>query len=104
VPLIDDPVPAPQLLISYLGDGSRAAVLGGYKLVQGPGYGAEAQRFFDLGEDPGEQVDRRADGGIALRMLRTALSWHLRYGAEWRRTRWGTGASLTPEFAVDNGL
>ncbi|HLT39125.1 MAG TPA: sulfatase, partial [Enhygromyxa sp.] len=33
VPLIDDPQPPPRLVVSYLGDGSRAAIIGNFKFV-----------------------------------------------------------------------
>src|SRR5690606_11735848 len=32
VPLIDDPQPPPRLIVSYLGDGSQAAIIGRHKL------------------------------------------------------------------------
>ncbi len=104
VPVIDDPQPPPRLLVAYMGDGSRAAIVGDSKLILGSGRGLEAQRFYDLGRDPGEQVDRLAEGGIALRMVRTALAWHLAEEGRWKRARWGTGADLRPAFALDHGM
>lgn len=104
VPLIDDPQPPPRLIVSYLGDGSRAAIIGDYKFVLGPGRGRESQHFFELFADPGEQHDRIGEGGIALRMLRTALGWELIEQPGWSRARWGTGANLLPAFALDHGL
>ncbi len=104
VPLIDDPTPPPRLVVSYLGDGSRAAIVGRYKFVLGPGRGRESQHFYDLDEDPAELGDRIAEGGVALRMVRTALAWQLPEQPHWKRARWGTGASLQPAFALDHGL
>ncbi|MCA9683712.1 MAG: sulfatase-like hydrolase/transferase, partial [Myxococcales bacterium] len=104
VPLIDDPQPPPRLIVSYLGDGSRAAIIGVYKFVLGPGRGRESQHFFDLAADPGELEDTIAMGGVALRMVRTALSWELLEQPHWSRPRWGTGANLLPAFALDHGL
>ncbi|KIG13476.1 Choline-sulfatase [Enhygromyxa salina] len=104
VPLIDDPQPPPRLVVSYLGDGSRAAIIGLHKFVLGPGRGRESQHFFDLAADPAELADRIADGGIALRMVRTALAWQLPEQPQWNRPRWGTGANLAPAFALDHGL
>nr|WP_255216679.1 sulfatase-like hydrolase/transferase [Pseudenhygromyxa sp. WMMC2535] len=104
VPLIDDPQPPPRLVLSYLGDGSRAAIIGHYKFVLGPGQGRESQHFYDLDLDPGEQVERIAEGGVALRMVRTALGWELLEQPHWSRPRWGTGANLLPAFALDHGL
>lgn len=104
VPLIDDPQPPPRLVVSYLGDGSRAAIIGDHKFVLGPGRGRESQHFYDLGADPGELGDRIADGGVALRMVRMALAWQLPEQPQWNRPRWGTGANLAPAFALDHGL
>jgi arylsulfatase A-like enzyme len=104
VSLIDDPQPPPRLIVSYLGDGSRAAIIGDYKFVLGPGRGRESQHFYDLAADPGELADRVAEGGVALRMVRTALAWQLPEQPHWSRPRWGTGANLQPAFALDHGL
>lgn len=102
VPLIDDPQPPPRLCVAYLGDGSRAAILGDYKLLVGSG--REGHRLYDLGRDPGEASDLAAAGGAALRVLRTALAWELASEGRWRRARWGTGANLRPAFALDHGM
>jgi arylsulfatase A-like enzyme len=104
VPLIDDPTPPPRLVVSYLGDGSRAAIVGDYKFVLGPGQGRESQHFYDLDADPSEQADVLVDGGVALRVVRTALAWELPEQPRWSRARWGTGVNLQPAFALDHGL
>ncbi len=104
VPLLDDPQPPPRLVVSYMGDGSRAALIGDFKFVLGPGRGRESQHFFVLREDPGEQSDRVDEGGVALRMVRTALAWELPEQPGWKRARWGTGANLMPAFALDHGI
>ena len=106
VPVIDDPQPPPTLVVSYLGDGSHAAILGNYKLILGPGRTVDSQRLYDLAADPGETRDLRAAGGhgVALRMLRNALAWQLAYEVRWRRTRWGTPGALEAAFALDLGL
>ncbi|MFV8754239.1 sulfatase [Nannocystaceae bacterium ST9] len=104
VPLLDDPQPPPRLIVSYVGDGSRAAIIGDHKLVLGPGRGREAQHFYELAGDPGELDDRIAEGGVALRMVRTAVAWELPEQPGWKRARWGTGANLLPAFALDHGL
>lgn len=102
VPVIDDPQPPPRLVLAYMGDGSRAAIVGDHKLVLGPGV---LERFYELATDPGEHHDRRAEGGVALRMVRTALIWQTKQQEErWRRARWGTGANLRPAFAMDLGM
>jgi arylsulfatase A-like enzyme len=104
VGVIDDPSPPPRLVVSYLGDGSRAAIIGEFKFVLGPGRGRESQHFYDLGRDPTESTDLVAEGGIALRVVRTALAWELPEQPHWSRARWGTGANLRPAFALDHGL
>jgi arylsulfatase A-like enzyme len=104
VPLLDDPQPPPRLIVTYVGDGSRAAIIGKYKFILGPGRGRESQHFYDLGADPGELEDRIAVGGVALRILRTAVAWELPEQPGWKRARWGTGANLAPAFALDQGL
>lgn len=101
LPLIDDPVPPPRLVVAYRGDGSLAALVGDAKLWLGPG---TAERFSDLARDAGESADLLADGGVALRIVRSALAWELTPGETWRRARWGTGASLTAAFALDHGM
>ncbi len=101
VPVIDDPQPPPRLVVAYLGDGSRAAIVGEHKLIVGPG---RVERMYALADDPGEQQDVLATGGIALRMVRTALAWQTLSGERWRRARWGTGANLRPAFAQDFGM
>jgi arylsulfatase A-like enzyme len=101
VPVIDDPQPPPRLVLAYMGDGSRAAIVGDHKLVLGPGV---LERFYDLVADPGELHDRRAEGGVAVRMVRTALSWQAKHQEQWKRARWGTGANLRPAFAMDLGM
>jgi hypothetical protein len=104
IPLIDDPQPPPRLVVSYLGDGSRAAIVGQHKFVLGPGRGRESQHYYELEADPDERSDRIAEGGIALRMVRTALGWQMPEQPQWKRARWGTGANLLPAFALDHGL
>lgn len=104
VPLIDDPQPPPRLVVSYLGDGSRAAIIGEHKFILGPGRGRESQHFYDLARDPAETTDLIAEGGVALRVVRTALCWELPEQPHWSRARWGTGANLQPAFALDHGL
>ncbi|MEM7159229.1 MAG: sulfatase [Myxococcota bacterium] len=101
VPVIDDPQPPPRLVMAYLGDGSRAAIVGQHKLILGPGL---RQRYFDLRSDPGELTDLHAEGGVALRMVRTALGWQIQHEERWKRARWGTGANLRPTFAMDQGM
>ncbi len=99
--VIDDPEPPPRLVVAYLGDGTRAAIVGDAKLVLGPGM---AERYFDLQADPGETKDVLAEGGVGLRIVRTALAWQLAHEQSWRRARWGTGACLRPAFALDQGM
>jgi arylsulfatase A-like enzyme len=101
VSVIDDPQPPPRLVVSFLGDGSRAAIVGDYKLLVGPG---RLERWFDLRADPGEIDDRVGRGGIALRMVRTALAWQTLSADQWKRARWGTGANLRVAFAQDLGM
>jgi hypothetical protein len=111
VPLVDDPQPPPRLIVSHLGDGSRAAIVDEHKLLLGPGHGRGAQRFFDLAatgaaEQPGAAPDgaEPAPPGIAFRLVRTALAWQLPLENRWKRDRWGTGAALAPAFALDHGM
>ncbi|MBL8948273.1 MAG: sulfatase, partial [Myxococcales bacterium] len=99
--LIDDPIPPPRLVTAYRGDGSRAAIVGDAKLWLGPG---TAERFYDLAADPHETVDALAEGGVALRIVRTAVAWETAHAERWRRGRWGTGANLRPAFALDQGM
>lgn len=99
--VIDDPEPPPRLIVAYHGDGARAAIVGDAKLFLGPGM---SERFFDLQADPGETSDALTTGGVALRMVRTALAWQMAYEQSWRRARWGTGANLRPAFALDQGM
>jgi len=103
VPVIDDPQPPPRLVVAYLGDGSRAAIVGDLKLILGSG--RDSQRFYNLALDSGEIDDRVDSGGIGLRVVRTALAWELAAaGQSWKRARWGTGANLRPAFALDHGM
>ena len=111
VPVIDDPQPPPRLVVAYLGDGSRAAIVGDLKLILGSG--RDSQRFYDLSLDPGETTSRTDGGGIGLRVVRTALAWEMMAPAaarpgepaqRWKRARWGTGADLKPAFARDHGM
>lgn len=104
VPLIDDPTPPPRLVVAYQGDGSRAAIVGDFKFVLGPGQGRESQHFYNLDADPSEYADILLEGGVALRSVRTALAWELPEQPRWSRARWGTGANLQPAFALDHGL
>lgn len=101
VPVVDDPHPPPRLVIAYLGDGSRAAIIGDHKLTLGSGHG---EQFYDLAADPQSQTDQLATGGVALRMVRTALAWQLAHEGRWKRARWGTGANLRAAFALDLGM
>jgi arylsulfatase A-like enzyme len=109
VSLIDDPTPPPRLLTAYLGDGSRAGIIGHYKLIVGRGRGPGSQRLYDLAADAEEAEDlldpsHGRSGGIALRMLRTALAWESPETPSWDRARWGTGANLRPAYALDHGM
>ena len=63
-----------------------------------------SQPTIDLRSDPGELTDLQAEGGVALRMLRTALAWQILHQERWKRARWGTGANLRPAFAMDQGM
>jgi membrane-anchored protein YejM (alkaline phosphatase superfamily) len=101
VPVIDDPQPPPRLVVAYLGDGSRAGIVGDHKLVLGAG-GRET--YFDLDRNAAEAPAQDDVGGIGLRIVRTALAWQLTHEARWRRARWGTGANLRPAFAQDLGM
>ncbi len=103
VPVIDDPQPPPRLVVAYLGDGARAAIVGDLKLILGSG--RDSQRFYDLAADPGELDNRVDTGGVALRIVRSALAWELAApGQTWKRARWGTGANLRPAFATDHAM
>ena len=85
-----------------MGDDSRAAILGTHKLVVGAG--VEHQALFDIAKDPQEHHDLVGEGGIALRMLRTAMAWEWAHTDEWDRARWGTGANLRPAYPLDHGM
>ncbi|MBL9099727.1 MAG: sulfatase [Myxococcales bacterium] len=102
VPVIDDPQPPPRLIVAYLGDGSRAGVVGDLKLILASG--REPQKYYDLSLDPGETTSRADGGGIGMRVVRTAMAWELAPGQRWKRARWGTGADLKPAFARDHGM
>ena len=105
VPIIDDPQPPPRLVVSYLGDGSRAAIVGDYKLIVGPvGGRAGWEQLFDLARDPRETVNLAERGGVALRIVRTALLWQQQAEGRWKRARWGDGANLAAAFALDHGM
>ena len=101
LPIIDDPEPPPHAVGAYLGDGSRALVVGQHKIVLGPG---RKEAYTDLRQDPGEDPEVPSDPGIGLRIVRTALAWELLSDTAWRRARWGTGANLTATFARDWGM
>jgi hypothetical protein len=103
VRLVDDPQPPPSLVVSHLGDGSRAAIVGTSKMILGAGRGPGAQHFFDLAKDPGETAPAE-ERGVAFRVVRTALGWQLEDEERWKRSRWGTGAALEPAFALDHGM
>lgn len=101
VPIIDDPVPPPRLMVGFLGDGSRSAVIGDAKYMLGPG---RLEAYYDLEDDPKESRSRIDEGGIGLRMVRSALAWQIALESRWRRVRWGTGANLRSAFALDLGM
>ncbi|MBV1856971.1 MAG: hypothetical protein KUG77_01075, partial [Nannocystaceae bacterium] len=101
LPIIDDPQPPPQAVNAYLGDGSRAMVVGQHKLVLGPG---RKEEYTDLRADAAEDPELPSMPGIGLRIVRTALAWELLADVAWRRARWGTGANLTATFARDWGM
>lgn len=117
VPLVDDPQPAPRLVVSSYGDGSRMGRVGEFKFVLGPGVGATSEHFYDLGDNPeerpppapeppaeGEPAQQSVEGGVGLRVVRTAMAWHLWQESRWKRARWGTGASLERAFGQDLGF
>ncbi len=101
--VIDDPNPPPRLVAAYLGDGSRAAIVGDHKLILGSG--RDSQKYFNLRNDPGEHDNRVDHGEIGLRIVRTAMAWELATPpGTWKRARWGTGADLLPAFTLDHGM
>jgi hypothetical protein len=99
--VVDDPIPPPRMVVAYMGDGRRAAIVGTSKYVLGPG---KTEAYFDLAADPLEVEDRIGTPGIGVRIVRTALIWELTHEGQWRRARWGTGANLAPAFALDQGM
>lgn len=117
VPLVDDPQPPPRLVVSSYGDGTRMGRVGAFKFILGPGVGVAAEHFYDLRDNPeerpalppepppeGEPAQQQVEGGVGLRVVRTAMSWHLWQETGWKRARWGTGASLERAFSQDLGL
>ncbi len=104
IPVIDDPQPSPRLASAMMGDQSRAVWSGQFKFVMGSGLGESTQMLFDLEADPEEQENHALTQAIALRALRTGLTWQRAFESEWHRARWGTGVNLRAAFAIDHGI
>jgi arylsulfatase A-like enzyme len=59
--------------------------------------------LYDVVSEPDEKTDRAAEKPMALRFVSDAL-WLLRVNnAEWRKSRWGNPANVSPAFAADMG-
>jgi arylsulfatase A-like enzyme len=104
VSVIDDPQPPPQVAAASLGDGSFMIRAHDLKLLVGPSVGRDGLRLYDLATDPSEQRPMDAGGGIGMRMMRTAATWHQLEFGRWKRLRWGTAVNLLPAFALDHGM
>jgi hypothetical protein len=102
--VIDDPQPPPQVAAASLGDGSFMIRAHDLKLLVGPSVGRDGLRLYDLATDPSEQRPMDAGGGIGMRMMRTAATWHQLEFGRWKRLRWGTAVNLLPAFALDHGM
>lgn len=104
VSVIDDPQPPPQIAAASLGDGSFMLRAHDLKVQVGSSVGSDGIRLYDLALDPGERMPVEAGGGIGMRMMRTAATWHQLEFGRWKRLRWGTAVNLLPAFALDHGM
>ena len=104
VSVIDDPQPPPQIAAASLGDGSFMIRAHDLKLQVGPSVGPDGIRLYDLSLDPGERDPLETGGGVGMRMMRTAATWHQLEFGRWKRLRWGTAVNLLPAFALDHGM
>ncbi len=88
-------------LFSGLSDGSRAILLGRYKLVNAS---RSQPMLFDLNSDAGEQQDVADSRPIAVRALRITLSAFVAFEEEWSTARWGQPSAPVEAFARDLGF
>ena len=92
---------SPRPLFSGLADGSRAVLLGRYKLVNG----AQSEpMLFNLRADVGEQHNLVGSRPIVVRALRITLSAFAAFEIEWSTARWGQPSAPFEAFARDLGF
>jgi arylsulfatase A-like enzyme len=100
----EDSEPPLGLSVAQQADGSRAFIVGPYKLVLPPAAALKPPQLYDLSVDPTESQDVAERRGFLLRMMRSAAVVLLADERVWKRARWGTPAALDPDYARDHGL
>lgn len=93
--------PSARPLFATLPGRARAVTVGRYKLI----LSATGTRvLYDLGSDPGEQVDLMGQRPLIERYLRNALGLEIAFGKVWNLRRWGTATNTRAAFPADHGL
>jgi choline-sulfatase len=92
---------SPRAAFTIDGQTARGLKVARYRLVH---LGAQRIELYDELEDRREQKNLAADHPIALRQMRNVFAILYGYEQRWNKTRWGTAANVTPEFARDIGL
>src|SRR5690606_3335717 len=82
-------------------DGSRALLLGQYKLISPNGGGLE---LYELQSDPGERKNRLEELPVVARALRNVLATGVAYEDVWSVARWGQASNPLEAFARDQGM
>lgn len=100
VPLAWDEVGVgPRAALTIDGQMARGLKVARYRLVAASG----RLELYDELEDRLEQKDVAAQRPIALRQMRGVLGLLHPYETRWIKSRWGTAANVTAEFAKDLG-
>jgi hypothetical protein len=92
---------SPRAAFTIDGSTARGLKVARYRMVYGS---ATRLELYDELDDPREQKNIAADHPIALRQMRNVFA--VLYGNEqrWNKTRWGTAANVTTDFAKDFSL
>ncbi len=88
------------MTLASLYENAHAARIGDWKLRIA---GGNKPRLYNLEAEPDELTDRVDRNPIPRRMLSDAV-WIMRaYNKQWKKSRWGNAANVSPQFAADMG-